>query len=128
MSRAVVILVGDDPCDLPEALGPLYRRDDRVDLVAVMPVFNERGLLPAEGSGPVEVSSGDTFDEGDSKKTVDDPPTSVPLLSQSILLRELEDDDATGDTPVGTFLCLARASRGPVSTPRTTRSACVLAS
>ncbi|KAE8820453.1 hypothetical protein D1007_01601 [Hordeum vulgare] len=69
LSRAVVILLGGDPGGLLEALGPLYRRDDRADLVAMMPVFNERGLLPAEGSSPVEVSSGVTSVEGVSEKT-----------------------------------------------------------
>ncbi|KAE8792868.1 hypothetical protein D1007_32559 [Hordeum vulgare] len=124
----MAILLGGDPGDLPEALGPLYRRDDRVDLVTAMHVFNERGFLQAEGSGPVEVSSGDTSGEGDSEKTVNDWLASVPLRSQSVLLRELEDDDATGVTPDGTSERPARASRGPVSTPRTTRSTCVLAS
>ncbi|KAE8798613.1 hypothetical protein D1007_26098 [Hordeum vulgare] len=64
MSRVFEILLGGDPGNLPEALGPLYRRDDRTNLVAVMPVFNERGLLPAEGSGLVEVPSSDTSGEG----------------------------------------------------------------
>ncbi|KAE8819128.1 hypothetical protein D1007_03115 [Hordeum vulgare] len=72
LSRVLVILLGGDPGNLPEALGPLYHRDDRTELVAAMPVFNERGLLPAEGSRPVEVSSGDTSGEGGSEKTVDD--------------------------------------------------------
>ena len=53
-------MLGGDPVDLPEDLVPLYRLDDRADLIAVLPVFDERGLLPAEGSGPVEVSSSDT--------------------------------------------------------------------
>ncbi|KAE8786563.1 hypothetical protein D1007_39542 [Hordeum vulgare] len=102
LSGVLAILLGGDPCDLPEALGSLYHRDDRADLVAAMHVFNERGLLPAEGSGPVEVSSGDTFGEGGSKKTVDDRAASVPLASQSVLLCELEDDGATGDISAGT--------------------------
>ncbi|KAE8781318.1 hypothetical protein D1007_45443 [Hordeum vulgare] len=33
LGRAMAILMGDDPGDLPEALGPLYHRDDRADLV-----------------------------------------------------------------------------------------------
>ncbi|KAE8780166.1 hypothetical protein D1007_46720 [Hordeum vulgare] len=41
LSRVLAILLGGDPGDLPEALGPLYRRDDRIELVAVMPTFNE---------------------------------------------------------------------------------------
>ncbi|KAE8790046.1 hypothetical protein D1007_35726 [Hordeum vulgare] len=81
LSRVVAILLGGDPGDLPEALGLLYRRDNRADLVAAMSVFSERGLLPVEGSGPVEVSSGDTSGEGDSEKTVDDRPASVLLPS-----------------------------------------------
>ncbi|KAE8808773.1 hypothetical protein D1007_14866 [Hordeum vulgare] len=52
LSRVFAILLGGDPGDLPEALGSLYRCHDRNDLVAAMPVFNERGLLSAEGSGP----------------------------------------------------------------------------
>ncbi|KAE8780202.1 hypothetical protein D1007_46692 [Hordeum vulgare] len=55
MGRAVAILHGSDLGDLPEALGPLYRCYDRADLVAAMPVLHKRGLLPAEGYGPVEV-------------------------------------------------------------------------
>ncbi|KAE8775611.1 hypothetical protein D1007_51876 [Hordeum vulgare] len=102
LSRVVLILLASAPSDLPEALGPLYRRNDRADLVAMMLVFNELGLLPDEGSGPVEVSSGDPFAEGDSEKTIHDRPASVPLPSQYVLLRELEDDDATDVTPAGT--------------------------
>ncbi|KAI5012382.1 hypothetical protein ZWY2020_024516 [Hordeum vulgare] len=64
-SRVVAILMGGDPGDLPEALGPLYHLDDRADVIFGLPVFDERGLLPIEGSAPVEVSSGDTFGEGD---------------------------------------------------------------
>lgn len=64
LGRVLAIRLGGDPSDLPDALGLLYHRDDRTDLVAAMPIFNERGLLQAEGSGPVEVSSGDTSGEG----------------------------------------------------------------
>ncbi|KAE8801505.1 hypothetical protein D1007_22889 [Hordeum vulgare] len=99
LRRAMAILLGGDRGDLPETIDPLYQRDDRADLVAVMPVFKQRGILPAEDSGLVEVSSGDTSGEGDSEKTVDNRPTSVSLLSQFVLLRELEDHDATGVTP-----------------------------
>ncbi|KAE8794757.1 hypothetical protein D1007_30479 [Hordeum vulgare] len=113
LSRATTILVGGDPGDLPEALGLLYCHDVRANLVATMHVFNELVLLPAEGSGPVEVSSGDTSNEGDSKRTADDRPTCVPLPSQSILLRDLEDDDATGVPPAGISSRPARPSRGP---------------
>ncbi|KAE8775010.1 hypothetical protein D1007_52533 [Hordeum vulgare] len=126
LSRVMAILLGGDPGDLPDALGPLYRCYDRAGLVAVMHVFNERGILPAEGSGPLEVSSGDTSGEGRSEKTVDDCPASVPLPSQSVLLRKLEDDDATGFTPAGTSSRLARASREPVSSTRAMRSACMV--
>ncbi|KAI5006806.1 hypothetical protein ZWY2020_034049 [Hordeum vulgare] len=64
LSRVLAILLGGDPGELPEAVGPLCRHDDRANLVAAMPVFNEWGLLLAEGSGPVEVSSGDTSVKG----------------------------------------------------------------
>ncbi|KAE8821624.1 hypothetical protein D1007_00406 [Hordeum vulgare] len=90
--RFLAILLGGDPGDLPEAVGPLYRHDNTADLVAAMPIFNEQGLLPAEGSGPMEVSSGDTSGEGGSDKTVDDRAVSVLLPSQFVLLREIEDD------------------------------------
>lgn len=63
----MAILLGGDPGDLPEALGPLYRLDDQTDLIAALPVFDERGLFPAEGSGPVEVLSDDTSDGEDSE-------------------------------------------------------------
>ncbi|KAE8778362.1 hypothetical protein D1007_48742 [Hordeum vulgare] len=63
-SMVLAILLGGDPGDLPEEPGPLYRQDDRAVLIAVLPIFNEQGLLPAEGSYPVEVSSGDTSGEG----------------------------------------------------------------
>ncbi|KAE8787210.1 hypothetical protein D1007_38823 [Hordeum vulgare] len=45
LSKVMAILLGDDLGDLPEAVGPLYRLNDQADLVAVMPVFDERGLL-----------------------------------------------------------------------------------
>ncbi|KAE8801954.1 hypothetical protein D1007_22213 [Hordeum vulgare] len=96
LSRVMAILLGGDPGDLPEALGPLYRLDDRADVIVGLPVFDERGLLPNEGSGLVDVSSGDTSGEGDSEKTVDDCPSSAPLPSEAVLLRKLADDNSTG--------------------------------
>ncbi|KAE8773696.1 hypothetical protein D1007_54037 [Hordeum vulgare] len=114
------ILLGGDLGEHPDALGSLYRRDDRTNLVGTMPVFNERGLLPVVGSGPVEVSSGDTSGEGSSEKTVNDRTMSVPLPSQSVLLRELKDDGANDDTSNGTPLRPARASTGLVPTLRHT--------
>ncbi|KAE8766693.1 hypothetical protein D1007_62050 [Hordeum vulgare] len=96
LNKVMATLLGGDPGDLPEALGPLYRLDDRTDLIATLPVFDERGLFPVEGSGPVEVSSDDTLGGEDLENTVDNCPTCAPLPSQSILLCELEDDDATG--------------------------------
>ncbi|KAE8797269.1 hypothetical protein D1007_27514 [Hordeum vulgare] len=81
LSRVVAILLGGDPGDLPEALGPLYRLDNPANMIVRLPVFDERGLLPATGSGPVEVSSGDTSHEGDSEKTVEDYLASAPFPS-----------------------------------------------
>ncbi|KAI4983668.1 hypothetical protein ZWY2020_025534 [Hordeum vulgare] len=81
LNRVVATLLGGDLGDLPKALVPLYRLDDQADLISVLPVFDERGLIPGEGSGPVEVSSDDTSDGEDSKKTVDDSPASAPLSS-----------------------------------------------
>ncbi|KAE8806129.1 hypothetical protein D1007_17731 [Hordeum vulgare] len=121
LSRVVAILRGDDPGDLPEALGPLYRLDDGADMIAGLPTFDERGLLLAEGSGPVEVSSDDTSGEGGSEKTIDHCPTSTPLPSQAILLRELADDDVAGEVSAGVSSCPTRTSRGPASTLRATR-------
>ncbi|KAE8803452.1 hypothetical protein D1007_20680 [Hordeum vulgare] len=96
-SRVVAILLGGDPGDIPEARGPLYRLDDRTDVIAGLPVFDERGRLPAVGSSPVEVSFGDTSGEVHSEKTDDDSPTSAPLPSKVVLLRKLADDDAAGE-------------------------------
>ncbi|KAE8784112.1 hypothetical protein D1007_42326 [Hordeum vulgare] len=118
LNRVMATLLGGDPGDLPEALGLLYRLDDRADLIAVLLVFDERGLFQGEGSGPVEVSSNDTFGEEDSEKTVDDCPLSVPLLSWAILLCELEDDDATGEVSAVISSRLARISRGPALAQR----------
>ncbi|KAE8798610.1 hypothetical protein D1007_26095 [Hordeum vulgare] len=79
LNRVVAILLSGDPGDLPEALVPLYHLDGRAVLISALPVFNERGIIPAEGSGLVEVSSEDTFGGEDSEKTVDDCPASAPL-------------------------------------------------
>ncbi|KAE8779400.1 hypothetical protein D1007_47613 [Hordeum vulgare] len=127
MNRVMATLLGGDPGDLPEDLGPSYRLDDRADLIAALPVFDERGLFPAEGSGPVEVSSDDTFGGEHSEKTTGDCPTSAPLPSQAVLLRELEDDDVTGEVSLVRSSHLTRISSGPVSAPCATRSGCVLA-
>ncbi|KAE8783237.1 hypothetical protein D1007_43331 [Hordeum vulgare] len=78
MNRVVVTLLGGDPCDLPEALGLLYCLDDRADLIAALPVFDERGIF---------VQKDDTSGWEDSEKTVDDCPASAPLPSRAILLR-----------------------------------------
>ncbi|KAE8797273.1 hypothetical protein D1007_27518 [Hordeum vulgare] len=61
LKRVVATLLGGDLGDLLEAAGPFYRFDNRADLIAALPVFDEQGLFLAEGSGPVEVSSDDTF-------------------------------------------------------------------
>ncbi|KAE8779046.1 hypothetical protein D1007_47970 [Hordeum vulgare] len=81
LSRVVATLLGGDLGDLPEALGPLYRLDDEADVIAGLPVFDEWGLLPVEGSRLVEVPYGNTSGEGDSEKTVDDYPASASLPS-----------------------------------------------
>ncbi|KAE8797051.1 hypothetical protein D1007_27837 [Hordeum vulgare] len=94
LSRIVAILLGGNLGEFPEALGPLYRLDHRADMITRLPVFDEHGLFPTAGSGPVEVSSGDTSGEGDSEKTVEDCLTSAPLPSLVVLLRGLTDDDA----------------------------------
>ncbi|KAE8771191.1 hypothetical protein D1007_56974 [Hordeum vulgare] len=47
LKRVMTTQLGGEPGDLPAALGPLYCLDDRADLIAVLPVFDERGLLPA---------------------------------------------------------------------------------
>ncbi|KAI4992058.1 hypothetical protein ZWY2020_041921 [Hordeum vulgare] len=127
LNRAVATLLGGDPGDLPEALGPLYRLDDRADLIVMLPIFDERGLFSAEGSVPVEVSSGDTFGGEDSEKTVNNFPTSAPLPSQAALLRGLEDDDVIGELSAVISSCLTRISKVLASAPRTMLSASVLA-
>ncbi|KAI5000737.1 hypothetical protein ZWY2020_010696 [Hordeum vulgare] len=64
LNRVVAILLGGDLGDLPEALVPLYRLDDRAGLIAALPAYDERELLPAERCGPIEVSSDDTSGGG----------------------------------------------------------------
>ncbi|KAE8820448.1 hypothetical protein D1007_01594 [Hordeum vulgare] len=122
LNRVVVTLLGGNPGDLPKVVGPLYCLDDRADLIATLLVFDERGLSLAEGSTPVEVSSGDTSSGEGSKKTVDDCPASAPLPSQVILLHELEDDDVTGEFSAVMFSHLTRISGGPVLSPRAMQS------
>ncbi|KAE8818246.1 hypothetical protein D1007_04124 [Hordeum vulgare] len=97
LNRVIATLLGGELGDLPEALGPLYCLVDRADLIVALPVFDERGLFPAEGSGSVEVSSDNTFGGEDSEKAVDDFPASAPLPSWVVLLHELEDDHVTGE-------------------------------
>ncbi|KAE8783855.1 hypothetical protein D1007_42603 [Hordeum vulgare] len=126
LNRVVPTLLGGDRGDLPKALGPLYHLDKRANLIAVLPAFDERGLFPAEGFGPVEVSSDDTFGGEDSENTVDYCPTSAPLPSHVVLLRELEDDAATGEVSTVISSRLTRISRGPASAPCATRSTSVL--
>ncbi|KAE8787649.1 hypothetical protein D1007_38473 [Hordeum vulgare] len=43
LNRVVATLLGGDPGDLPEALVPLYRLNDRANLICVLRVFDERG-------------------------------------------------------------------------------------
>ncbi|KAE8794299.1 hypothetical protein D1007_31019 [Hordeum vulgare] len=121
LNRVVATLLGDDPGDLPEAVFPLYRLDDQGDLTSVLPVFDERGLLPVEGSY-------DTSDWEDSQKTVDDCPASAPPPSRAALLRKLEDDNVASEVSTVISPRPSRIPRGSASAPRATRSACVLAS
>ncbi|KAE8775462.1 hypothetical protein D1007_52019 [Hordeum vulgare] len=74
LNRVLATLLGGDPGDLPEALVPLYCLNDRADLIAALPIFDERGLLPVEGSSPIEVSLDDTSSREDMEKTIDDCP------------------------------------------------------
>ncbi|KAI4995974.1 hypothetical protein ZWY2020_040476 [Hordeum vulgare] len=122
----MAILLGGDPGEPPEAVVPLYRLDGWADLMATLPVFDERGLLPPEGSSPVEVSSDDTSRGEDSEKTIDDCLASAPLLSHAFLLRELEDDDVTIKLSAVISSRLTRITRGPTSASCATRSACML--
>ncbi|KAE8798120.1 hypothetical protein D1007_26589 [Hordeum vulgare] len=113
LNRVMAILLGGDPGDLPEALGPLYRLDNRADLIVALPVFDERGIFLAEGSGPVEVSSDRTSGKEDSEKTIEDCPANAPPPLQAIVLRELEDDDTTGEVSVVISSRPTRTSRDP---------------
>ncbi|KAE8773077.1 hypothetical protein D1007_54832 [Hordeum vulgare] len=90
LNGAVAVLLGGDPRDLPEALGPLYRRDDWAILFAVLPVFNEWGIFPAEGSNPVEVWSDDAFGGEDSEKTVGDCPPNAPPCRRATFCKILK--------------------------------------
>ncbi|KAE8776921.1 hypothetical protein D1007_50356 [Hordeum vulgare] len=42
LNSVVETLLSGDPGDLPEALGLLYHLDDRTNLIAVLPVFDEQ--------------------------------------------------------------------------------------
>ncbi|KAE8803450.1 hypothetical protein D1007_20678 [Hordeum vulgare] len=63
LRRVVATLLGSDPSDLPEVLGPLYHLNDQADLIAVLPIFDERGLFMADGSGLVEEACQGLLDE-----------------------------------------------------------------
>ncbi|KAE8787897.1 hypothetical protein D1007_38115 [Hordeum vulgare] len=114
LNRVVATLLGDDPDDLPKALGPLYRFGNRADLIATLRVFDERGIFSAEGSSPVEVSLDDASGGEDSEKTADDCLASMPLLSEAVLLRDLEDDDVTGEVSAVISSRQSGVSKGPV--------------
>ena len=64
-------LVGDDQGYPPDGLVPLYRRPDGAKVVAALPVFDERGLVPpAPTNIPVTTtrvvgSSGESREEGE---------------------------------------------------------------
>ena len=65
--------------DIPEAYTPLYHRDDREDLVAAMPAFNELGLKPSDDPNlPVAPPYGNSGYEEDSEETEDDDLEEVP--------------------------------------------------
>ena len=66
LGKVVQVLLGKDLGCLPAAHLPLYHRDDGVALVASMPLFNERGLMPSgPPDSPVEVSSNKGSIEGE---------------------------------------------------------------
>ena len=52
LSKAVRTLLGKDQGGPPDTHLPLYRREDGEKIVAAMPFFNERGIMPPEPSLP----------------------------------------------------------------------------
>ena len=82
---------------------PLYRHDNRAEVAASMPIFNERGLVPPKlPKCPVPVSCGDPYgEEGneESKATLEGVEETSPPR-QSELLRAFSDDEVAGERVV----------------------------
>ncbi|KAE8808454.1 hypothetical protein D1007_15008 [Hordeum vulgare] len=101
---------------------------EELNRVVAILLAGDPGALPSPGVCSGRGVIGRHLRWGDSEKTVDSCPASAPLPSHAILLRDLEDDDAVGEVSAGISWRPTRASRGPASTLRATRSAWMLAS
>ena len=66
LAATLLLLVGDDQEYPPSSPVPLFLRKDRAQVVAAMPTFDGRGLVPPAprvvrgATTPVDVSSGDS--------------------------------------------------------------------
>lgn len=113
LAVALRLLVGDDQEYPSSAFVPLFLRKDGAQVVAAMPTFDGRGLVPPAPPGvpvatvPVDVSSGNSCREGeeekgeerDSEATPDGMGETSPLRKDDILRTLPDDDDEAGVLP-----------------------------
>nr|XP_020146409.1 actin cytoskeleton-regulatory complex protein pan1-like [Aegilops tauschii subsp. strangulata] len=106
LAVALRLLVGDDQEYPSSAIVPLLLRKDGAHVVAAMPTFDERGLVPPaplvvpEATALVDVSSGDSRMEGEEEEDEEHYPGVTPEgmgetspLSKADIVRTLPDDD-----------------------------------
>ena len=80
LAAALRLLVGDDQEYPPSAFVPLFRRKDGAQVVAAMPTFDGRGLVPPAppavpaATAPVEVSSDDSRKEEEEEEDQERDP------------------------------------------------------
>ena len=108
LASALRLLVGDDQEYLPRITAPLFLREEGMQVVAAMPTFDGRGLVPpaspmAWGSMTlVEVSLGDSLrgggeeedEEHDSEAALEGAGETSPPRMADILRTLLDDDEA----------------------------------
>lgn len=102
MDGALGVLLGHTPEDRLEDASPLYCYEERLGMVAVMPAFDEWGLVGVGHDGPrgnpstVVLDSSDGDSAEDSEATVEEENVSrAPPRHRRRSLRDFEDDDAT---------------------------------
>lgn len=95
MDAALIALLDYISADILEAYVPLYRSDDREELVSAMPAFNDQGLEPSDHPNSlVMLSSGNNGYKEDSEETEDNglekasprPSTSFSAISRTKMM------------------------------------------